>query len=639
MTVAILACLFLLVIILGLAFSIREGILFLKQHSIDIPDSLLLGFLTYCVFLWAFFQIASLSGSLTRTTLVVALSALLFINLVAIAVFRHLSHKSLLPKIPQVRFQLSKKHTMVGLVFILWGIMLVAVGLAYPSKYADSMTYHLPRVYHWAEKQSIFPYTTPINRQIVMPPFAEYQILELFLLTGNDILAPLVQIFALLGCGLVNVMITRKLGGGKKIQIAAFLTTLSIPSVIVQATGTQNDIAVALFCSLFLYYCILWKDDVRNQWLAIPLGMSLGLAIFTKSTAYIFLFPICIWIGWQALRKYRKSILGGLVIILIAAMINAPLYLWNYRLFHNFFGETEGYIIQDFSPQFIVSNLIRDLNNQVHFNLSTEPACSAYDNFFQNLHTLTGIANDDPRNTYYFDGFFCPRRLDLFLEPSANNPIHYGLIIFTLLTIGWKKNEQQKKAIPIFFLVLLGYFIFLAVFRYQIANSRLLNTIFLLTVPFIFLLISWKWQWMPETVGISLFLLSFVWVCNTNDKEFSVVRMQQSMTNRTKSALSGYPDMYANVDMITDMILDQNCSIVGFEYGSDAWEYPFWLSLNEKGWKGKLEHMYVKNGTERFLPSDYVPCIIITNDLEKRANYHKSYTPVAGAPFSLLIKE
>lgn len=126
-------------------------------------------------------------------------------------------------------------------------LTLALVALAYAPNTWDSMTYHLSRVMHWQQNASVAHYATNIDRQIQMPPFAEFVILHLDTLSGNDRWANMVQWFAMVGCAVGVTQIARRLGASAREQVAAALLTSAIPVGVTQATSTQNDYVVALW--------------------------------------------------------------------------------------------------------------------------------------------------------------------------------------------------------------------------------------------------------------------------------------------------------------------------------------------------------------------------------------------------------
>src|SRR6185436_4583982 len=73
------------------------------------------------------------------------------------------------------------------------------IALLAPPNNWDSMTYHMPRVAHWAQAGSVAHYPTHILRQLWLGPWAEFGILHLYVLAGGDRLANLVQWLAFAG--------------------------------------------------------------------------------------------------------------------------------------------------------------------------------------------------------------------------------------------------------------------------------------------------------------------------------------------------------------------------------------------------------------------------------------------------------
>ena len=136
-----------------------------------------------------------------------------------------------------------------GLLAVVGGLALVllVVALMAPPNTNDSMRYHLARVMHWQQNQSLAHYPTPIEAQLWMPPWAELAILHLVVLEGSDRLANLVQWLAMLGSLAGVAWIARRLGARTAGQVAAVVTAFTIPMGILQATSTQNDYVTAFW--------------------------------------------------------------------------------------------------------------------------------------------------------------------------------------------------------------------------------------------------------------------------------------------------------------------------------------------------------------------------------------------------------
>jgi hypothetical protein len=78
---------------------------------------------------------------------------------------------------------------------------LVIALVAAPNTW-DSMTYHLPRVAHWAANGSVAHYPTSIDRQLWQPPFGEYLVRLAYVACGGDRLANLPAWLAAIGAAI-----------------------------------------------------------------------------------------------------------------------------------------------------------------------------------------------------------------------------------------------------------------------------------------------------------------------------------------------------------------------------------------------------------------------------------------------------
>ena len=126
-------------------------------------------------------------------------------------------------------------------------LALLAVALMAPPNTNDSMRYHMARVMHWQQNQSLAHYPTAIQVQLWMPPWAELAILHLVVLEGSDRLANLVQWLAMLGSVLLSARLGYLLSGNVKARAASLsaLFCATIPMGALQATSTSVRVALA----------------------------------------------------------------------------------------------------------------------------------------------------------------------------------------------------------------------------------------------------------------------------------------------------------------------------------------------------------------------------------------------------------
>jgi hypothetical protein len=175
---------------------------------------------------------------------------------------------------------------LAGIVFIVITVGIIAI-VAPPNTW-DSMAYHMARVAHWIQNQTVAHYPTNYLPQLTQSPWTEFAILHLQILSGGDRFANLVQWFSMIG-SLVGVsLIARELGASLSGQIFSAVFAATLPMGILQASSTKNDYAVGFWLVCLAYFILVAigsKKIIKNS---LPIGASLGLALLTKGTAYLY---------------------------------------------------------------------------------------------------------------------------------------------------------------------------------------------------------------------------------------------------------------------------------------------------------------------------------------------------------------
>src|SRR5438309_1143134 len=92
---------------------------------------------------------------------------------------------------------------------LVFGLGVIAA--ATPTTNLDSLTYHLPRVMHWIQQQSVEHFPTGNTRQLEFAPWPAFVITNLHLLIGDDQLDNLVQWFAMLTSVIVTSFVSQQL--------------------------------------------------------------------------------------------------------------------------------------------------------------------------------------------------------------------------------------------------------------------------------------------------------------------------------------------------------------------------------------------------------------------------------------------
>ena len=507
-------------------------------------------------------------------------------------------------------------------LFLLSGPLLALVGIlgVVALKHApnnwDSMTYHLGRIVHWKQEQSVAAYATNITRQVQMQPLAEYMVAHLLLLTGSDHLANCVQWGAMLLSGMGVSLIAKQMGGNIWQQVGAAAVCWAIPMGVLQATSTQNDYVNAFWLVCFISIGISLLESQKKVWHFIPLGVGLGLALLTKATAYVYAFPFCMWFGFSILKKTprRQLPLIALCILCPALLINSGHYLRNVDLYSSPLGPADEYANQAISIQGFSSNLIR--NAAIHTSI---PFLDTYNHFMakglEKLHSLTGLSPSDPRYTMAGGNPFSGESsLD---EDYTGNPFHWALICLGLITgafeflfFGWDK----KRAIFRWFNLSIwaGFGLLCLFVKWQPWISRLQLPLFVLWSPVISLALIRSKIRISVIIPFILIFMSFIWI-SYNPNRPAFFQSDQIDTPRTRQYFTKKPELFSLFTQIVDSIQKSGCHEVGLKVSEDAWEYPIWVMFADSRYPVTIQHIRVENPSKKLMPKNFKPCAIISN--------------------------
>jgi len=179
-------------------------------------------------------------------------------------------------------------------------------GILYAPNTIDSTVYHLTRIEFWIQHKNVNYFATQTDRMLYQPPLAEYMILQIRVLQDSDTFSFIIQwLFALGSCVAVSLL-AEIAGGNKKVQYLSFFISATIPILILQSSSSQNDVTVSFFIIMTAYFLLKNLKENKSS-SALFSGLSIGQAILTKGTAYVFLFPICIYWGIMKLIKVYRN--------------------------------------------------------------------------------------------------------------------------------------------------------------------------------------------------------------------------------------------------------------------------------------------------------------------------------------------
>lgn len=525
-------------------------------------------------------------------------------------------------------------------ILALTGIYIFVTGLtafvAAPNNY-DSMTYHMSRVIHWIQNSSIAHYPTNIVRQLYAGPLAEYIILHLQIITGADYFANLVQWFSFIGCIIGVSLISKLLKADIRGQIFSSAIVAAIPMGILQASSTQNDLVTSFWLVCFVYYLLNLMKTNNNKSIILyscASGISLGLALLTKATAYIFAFPFLILFAVSIIKDLKaKAFKPILIVLLIPFLINLGHISRNYELFGSIFSSKEEAAMQlnqKFAPKYLVSSILKNISLQIQtpsdkIDKNETQRITKIDNFMGvNVNEIGTNFNNEKFKIYSLFNH----------EDFAGNPIHFCLIllcIFIFFISGKYDNKEDLR--NYLFALTAGFLLFCFVLKWQPWGSRLQLPLFVLFCPFVGKILSEISKHKLVNAAVILIILSssyYVFFNQTrqlfaqkyvNLSIFNVKRTDQYLFDLNKRA------DYSSASKLIENIKCQN---IGLITGRDDEEYPLLVLLRQNIKGVRVEHIFIKNPSKN-IHSDYfdsfMPCAIIsTNDADiKQIIYKKHY--------------
>ncbi len=497
-------------------------------------------------------------------------------------------------------------------LFLIVALVGVTAWTAPPNNF-DSMTYHLSRVAHWAQNQSLAFYPTHILRQLHYAPGAEYLILQFQILSGGDRFANLVQWFSLVGSLLGVSLLAQTLGANRRGQLGAAIACATLPMGILQGSSTQTDYVTAFWLVNLVYWGMALMQPEAGWETALAAGAALGLAVLTKATAYIYALPFALWIGFRLLRRRGRGVRLGIVMVGCVLLLNAGHLLRNQQLFHSPLGPAEeaaGVTNQTFSLPAIGSNLARNL--ALHIGTPFPAVNRRLEAGIQALHAGLGISADDPRTTFAGVAFQVGQLSNH--EDYAGNPLQLGLI--GLAALGVRLHPGASRASRLYLLACAaGGLFFCASLKWQPWNSRLHLPLFVLASPLVGYALALAAERVKTRRIIDLLLLAVLisaapWALRNRLRplmgENSIFR-----SSRAEAYFNNQPQLRQPYLQAAQALQDLGCQRVGLILGADDWEYPLWALTARSGPDQIIfEHVDVTNISGRTTGAA-PPCAIL----------------------------
>lgn len=529
-----------------------------------------------------------------------------FWGIVAITAFMLLDHSKI--SLPFHSFDIRYAAVFLPLGLIVAGTFLISI-ISPPNTW-DSMTYHMGRVVHWIQNQSVAHYPTNIIRQLYFAPWAEFAIMHLQILSGGgDYFANLVQWFAMCGSLVGATLIAEELGASRSQQLLTAVIAATIPMGILQSSSTQNDYVASFWLVCFIYFGLRLLKE-RETRLAIPTGAALGLAILTKGTAYIYALPFVLWFLASIITDLRQLLKYTFIIGSIFLTLNSGHYLRNTALWGNPLAADIDHVQttrRDLPA--VLSNLSRNLVSNTW--TSSQPLNMLQFDAISRLHTILGIDASDPA-TSLNGAPFVPFTLSLH-EDLAGNGLHSLLILSSLPLLLFGSRNRTSSPARLYCLTLLSSFVlFSLLLKWNPWITRLQLPGFVLCAPLVSIAIPAHRPWVARIIMALVTFAAIPWLFYNESRpllgEWSIIGADRNaLYFATNRGLLDYYDQAASL-----IANSKDCSAVGVYGDVDAYEYPLWVLVRSRAGKvPRIEHINVENISGTIPLKDFTPCMQI----------------------------
>ncbi len=515
----------------------------------------------------------------------------------------------------------------IALILALTGLTALASA---PNSW-DAMMYHLPRVVEWMHHRGVQFFPTIDRFQLIQPPFAEYAMLHLDLLNGSDRLVALVQWVGYAGCIVAASLIAKELGGTRRSQIVAAVFCATIPTAVLEASGTKTELVAAYWIAVVVYLILRWRRSQSGS-LAVATGAALGLAVFTKGTSYAML-P-CIFLGGAAVwnrETMRRFAVKLPVVAAVGILVCAPLWVRNFQYcgsplglpYFDGAGSVEGRLLRNahVTPAAIVANMARNL--ALHAGVPSDSGNAMLTRGFSAFIHAIGIDPNDRGqvnatsfgNTPRFEVRFHPR-----YEVLTGDPLPLFLM---LLAAGLFFPHRQKLANEIGWigLGLFGAFVlYSALLRWSQWNARYLVPIFVVGAALsAVVLVRTLSRWAVDTIVAFALLLAIPLVLANETRPLMTkqgLRGSVLTTSRDKTYfLDFHQDIAESFISAAAAARDSGCREIGIDANRMHFEYPMMAMLEKDGIRRKIRYMGVENSSIRYAPQSAPPvCTVICLD-------------------------
>jgi hypothetical protein len=243
-----------------------------------------------------------------------------------------------------------------SLIFIISGF----IALAFAPSGADGATYRLPRVMQWLQNQDLSAFPTIVERQIYIPPAADYWLAHVIGVSNSDIWVNAPQFLAGFVVVIAAGALAFNLSGSNQAWNLSVILSVTTPVLLSQLVSVQSDLISAALVISGLYVVVVTATE-HLRLAAVTLGVICALAAGAKATGALLLIPIVVYFIWANRGELRRVLPPlGLAALGGFALAIAPHLSRLQSVYGVWIPKSENYLNAPFSLEVAVLNVPRN---------------------------------------------------------------------------------------------------------------------------------------------------------------------------------------------------------------------------------------------------------------------------------------
>lgn len=510
-----------------------------------------------------------------------------------------------------------------GLLLLCGAVVLVLSLVTTPYNW-DSMTYHLPRIAHWAQNRSAAHFATNSIRQISSPVLGEFVNLHVYILCrGHDLLFNLLQGTSYLTCAVMVAAIAGKLSCDRRFRFLAALLYMSMPIAFVEALTTQVDNFAAVWLLFFVYRLLEYTDrekPMRFDRVTVcrvgTMGLCVAWGYLTKPSVCVGMVVFALWLLLVCIGRKDRPV--DLVKIFFCALpcVAIPLLpeiLRNFKSFGAYASPSAGaaQLVATVQPSYLFVNLLKNFS----FNMPTVLVRDGHEIFAGIAVAAASLLNVelDAESISENGREYMLHEAGNYHCDTAGGPVVLWLSVLCAMWIllRFGKNRWEKCGRGYVTASVLSFLAFCTVLRWEPYVGRYMISYLALLCPMICLVLQLKTKEKgrePLRWGIvgTVCFLCVMELLSLSRYHYKIFK-EHARTRPYSYFASRWDEMAPYADL-TDRIKSQGYENIGLHlYKADDFEYPFWAMLDGC----RLEHVLVDNETADYADEAFAPdCII-----------------------------